>query len=66
LVNKFEMAILQDLVLLFAGVFLLLLTASNFLGLNGFLTFVVACGLMLISTVDLIRVTFKIQPERIN
>jgi hypothetical protein len=60
------MAILQDLVLLFIGVFLLLLTASNVLGLNGFLTFIIACGLMLISTVDLIRVTFKIQPERIN
>jgi hypothetical protein len=57
--DKWEKMVLQDLVLLVTGMFFILLTISGVLGLTGFMTFLVGCGLMGFAAFDISKIMGK-------
>lgn len=61
--DKFESLVKQDLALLIVGSILFVVTFTNLLGVNGFLTFFVGCGFTLFSTLDIARLVMKVKPE---
>lgn len=57
--NKWEKLVLQDLVLLFVGAFLVLSTIIGFLNSVGLITLLVGYGFMCFGMFDLAKLLFK-------